>query len=156
MNDLLAERWFYIGVSVFYYSKLINNKFKLNWRQTAKFFCVTSFIFVFSLILFYILYNLLDIPYQFVVFIVYIATVIFHFSLHRIFTFEASKQNIYLNLVKYSALLLINYLLTVLVSWFVLYFYLSPYLTFCLSPLFTAASSFLFLKYFVFKFRDNF
>ena len=133
----------------------MKNYFKRNRRQLAKYFFVTIFIFLFSLVLFYILYGVLGISYQLAVTFVYVATVVCHFSLHRIYTFGASVQNIYSNTVKYGAMLLINYVLTLLVSWFVLCFYLSPYLTFYLSPPITALSSFLFLKYFVFQFKEN-
>lgn len=134
----------------------MKNYLKRNRQQLARYFLVTLFIFLFSLILFYIFYSALGISYQLAVSFVYVATVACHFSLHRSYTFGASMQNFYLNFAQYSALLLINYLLTLLVSWLVLYFHLSPYLTFCISPLVTAFSSFLFLKYLVFKFKEKF
>jgi putative flippase GtrA len=140
----------YLSYKLAAFTSLINY-LKINRLQLVRYLFITLFIFIFSIFLFYILYNLFGIAYQLTVFFVYVATVVCHFTLHRNYTFGASAQNVYLNTTKYSLLLLLNYLLTLVVAWLIILFNLSPYLTFCLSPPITALSSFVFFKHFVFK-----
>lgn len=119
--------------------------------QLAKFIGVGLVTFWINFLFFHVFYGLFHLDYRIAVSLAYVITVIFHFLLHRVFTFEAAEQHFGHNTGKYVVMLVLNYTITVVAVWFVVeVLRLSPYVGVVASTAATASTSFFFMKYFVF------
>jgi len=82
----------------------------------------------------------------------YVITVATHFLLNRSFTYSRSAKTVGLDLVKYSVMVFVNYLITLAISIVVVEFLgLSIYLGGMISIFFNGLSSFLIMNHFVFN-----
>ncbi len=63
--------------------------------------------------------EVLRLSYTLSISITYVVSVVFHFIANRLFTFEAEKTSVLIQLPKYLILLFVNYLLTILIVRFV-------------------------------------
>jgi putative flippase GtrA len=123
-------------------------------RQLAKFIIVGLLTFGINFSMFHLFYALGDLDYRISVSLAYGITVVSHFLLHRFFTFDAAGQQLFRNLGKYLAMLVLNYGITIAMAWFVVEVIgLSPYFGVIASTAATACSSFFVMKYFVFEKR---
>jgi putative flippase GtrA len=120
--------------------------------QLARFVFVGLLTFGINFSMFHLFYGLARIDYRISVSIAYAITVVCHFSLHRFFTFDAAEQQLAHNAGKYLAMLVLNYVITISMAWFVVEILgLSPYLGVVASTAATACTSFFVMKYFVFR-----
>jgi putative flippase GtrA len=128
--------------------------FAENRMQLAKFVIVGGVTFGINFFFFHLFYGLLHWDYRIAVSLSYVITVVCHFMLHRIFTFSAAEQEIAHNAGRYLLMLALNYGITLSVIWLsVEVVRLSPYIGVVASTGATASTSFLVMKYFVFKAR---
>ncbi len=120
--------------------------------QLVKFTVFGFLTFGINLFCFHIFYGMLKLNYQFSISFAYIITVASHFSLHRTFTFRASKEKAIPHIWRYVAMLVTNYLVTLFVMWLTVNIAkLSPYFGLFFSTGFSAGMSFFVMKYLVFK-----
>jgi putative flippase GtrA len=120
--------------------------------QLTKFVIVGVLTFGINFSMFHVFYALGNLDYRISVSLAYAVTVVCHFLLHRLFTFEAAEQQIVHNASKYVAMLGLNYAITLSMAWFVVEILaLSPYLGVVASTAATACTSFFVMKYFVFR-----
>jgi putative flippase GtrA len=103
---------------------------------------------------FSLFFALLHAGYQLAVSLAYVVTLCFHFLLNKIFTFGAATQKFHRNLLRYAAMLGLNYVIVIAASWITVEVVgASPYWTAVTSTAGTALSSFFVMKYFVFGAR---
>lgn len=101
---------------------------------------------------FALLYNLLKVDYKIAVSIAYFLSAIFNFLANRYFTFQSHGKDLFLHLIKYTAMLAINYLITLAVVRFIVEnLELSPYLGILGAIALTVGSGYLMAKYWVFQ-----
>jgi putative flippase GtrA len=120
--------------------------------QIAKFISVGFLTFGINFSTFHVFFGVCNWNYRLAVSLAYIITVVSHFSLNRIFTFNANQQPFVHNLRRYLYMIAINYAITLSIMGLVVDLAgLSPYLGVVASTAATASSSFFLMKYFVFK-----
>lgn len=86
----------------------------------------------------------------------YVISTAFHFLANRHFTFAAIDDKRTSQLVRYSAMWVFNYLITiVVVSVCVERYLLSPYVGVCISVLFTMITGYILARYWVFKIKEK-
>ena len=120
--------------------------------QIVKFAVIGFLTLGINFISFHLFYGLFRLDYRIAVSLAYIVTVSCHFSLHRIFTFRATDQQIAHNAGKYLFMLIMNYGITLTVVWLVVEIVgWSPYVGVIASSAATASASFFIMKYFVFQ-----
>ena len=124
-------------------------------KQLFRFGCIGFSTFVMNFLFFYLFYKLFHWDYRIAVSLAFVLTVILHFFLHRIFTFKASDQQIAHNAGKYIFMLGINYVITMIVAWFVVEILrISPSFTVIAATAVTTVMNFFLMKYFVFKSKE--
>lgn len=120
--------------------------------QIVKFISVGILTFGIYFLTFHVFFGVCSWNYRLAVSLAYIITVVSHFWMNRIFTFNANEQQIVNNLGRYLFMLAINYAITLTIMGLVVDLAgLSPYLGIVASTATTASSSFFLMKYFVFK-----
>lgn len=123
--------------------------------QITKFVVVGLITFGINFMMFHVFYGGFGLDYRISVSLAYVITVISHFLLHRFFTFEAGEQQMVQNVSRYTAMLVLNYGITVFAAWFVVELLrVSPYWSVIASTMATACTSFFVMKYFVFGQRQ--
>lgn len=86
--------------------------------------------------------------------IAYFVSTAFHFLANRHFTFRAAKERHGNQMLRYIAMWVLNYLITiVIISVCVERFQLSPYLGVCISVVFTVFTGYFLARYWVFKIK---
>ncbi len=124
-------------------------------KQLVKFVCIGFGTFGVSFSCFQLFYKPFHLDYRIAISLAYALSVIFHFSLHRIFTFGATGQQMAGNAGKYVLMLLFNYVLTLIAAWFVVeVLKISPSFIVVGSTALTASTSFFIMKYFVFSSKE--
>lgn len=120
--------------------------------QLTKFVVFGFLTFGINIFCFHLFYgSIFKLNYKVAVTIAYIVTVCSHFVLNRTFTYKAVGQKITSHVWRYVIMLVSNYLLTLLVVWFVVNIVKSsPYLGLVASTGVGAMVSFFVMKYFVF------
>ena len=103
------------------------------------------------ILMFQLLWKILYLNYRFAVTGAYLVSVIFHFSMNRIVTFQSGQGKLYHQIPKYIIMILINYLLTIgVVEVATVVMLLSPDVGVLLSVAVTVITGYLMLKYWVF------
>lgn len=122
-------------------------------RRTAFFYCLAGGLSAVAyFLLFSILWQEFHINYKISISIAYIISILVHFTMNRKVTFQHHEKNIHRQLPKYSAMVLINYLITMLVVHIIVIdFNLSPYFGVIFGIGLTVLSGYLMSKYWVFK-----
>ncbi len=127
-------------------SYLIRHKWQL-----VRFVIVGIVTFAINLSMVWIFYGKAKLDYRIAVSIAYIITVVIHFFMNRSFTFRQESDKAVFDVVKYSTLPILNYIITLIVNTFTVELLgLTPYFGIFFSTLFTAISSFILMKHFVF------
>jgi putative flippase GtrA len=115
---------------------------------------VATFLINFSS--FHVFYDTFKTPYLAAASLAYFVTVVSHFLANKYFTFAAGAQPVGHNVPRYLAMLALNYLITVASSSTVVeIFHASPYWGVVVATFFTAFSSYVLMRYFVFKLRTE-
>src|SRR5437879_4172784 len=84
--------------------------------------------------IFTVMWKCLSFNYKIAVTIAYLISVVFHFIANRKVTFKNRNNNVIHQMAKFSVMLVINYILTMMiVTWGVSYLSISPYLGVILS-----------------------
>jgi len=99
---------------------------------------------------FTIFYEYFHLNYNIAISIAYMLAVTFHFIVNRRVTFKAHGHALNRQLLKYLVMLGINYGITLLVMYIIVYFSLSPYLGMVFSIGVTIVSGYLIAKIWVF------
>lgn len=129
-------------------------RFFLRYVEFVRFLLVGVFTLLVNLAIFYLSIEIFDIDLTESVGIAYWITVLLHFMLNRQFTFRAENQSIVANIIRYSIMLLFNFLLTLVGLWITIQvLHLSPYFNVFFSTTTSAVSSYVLMKYFVFRIR---
>lgn len=124
--------------------------------QLMKFAHVGFLLFGVNFLIFHLFYGLFHLDYRISISIAYATGVLLHFALHRKYTFRASSQQLAQTAGKYFLMLLLNYLLTLAVSWFVVEVgRLPPSFTVVASTTVTTGTGFFMMKYFVFLAKES-
>ena len=125
--------------------------------QLAKFVVVGVVTFAINFLSFHLFFDVLfQWDYRIAVSLAYVITVICHFSLHRIFTFKATEQQLGHNAAKYMIMLAVNYGITLTVVWLAVEVARSsPYIGVVASAATTASMSFFLMKYVVFRKKEG-
>ena len=102
-------------------------------------------------LMFQLLWKILDLNYRFAVTGAYFVSVMFHFSMNRIITFQSGQGKLYLQIPRYIAMIVINYLITIAVVEVTVRVMLrSPNVGMLLSVVITVITGYLLSKYWVF------
>ena len=121
-----------------------------------KFTLIGTLLFSVNFLIFHLFYGVFNLDYRISISIAYATGVLLHFALHRKYTFRASSQQLAQTAGKYFLMLLLNYLLTLAVSWFVVEVgRLPPSFTVVASTTVTTGTGFFMMKYFVFKAKES-
>ncbi len=119
--------------------------------QLAKFAFVGVVTFCINFSCFHVLYRFAALDYKVAVSLAYAFTVIAHFLLNRIFTFQVAEVAMVRHTWRYLAMLALNYALSLAVVWIAVEIVkTSPYFGVVASTAATAGVSFFVMKYFVF------
>src|SRR5450631_3722923 len=86
-------------------------------RQLLKFIIVGLITFGINFASFHLCYGVLAFGYKLAVSLAYVAAVVAHFLLHRIFTFRASDQALHDHTWRYLLMLALNYAISLSVVW---------------------------------------
>lgn len=125
---------------------IINNK-----KSILAFLTVGALAAVINFTTFTILFNVTNLNYEIITSIAYIFSVVFHFTANRSFTFKSRNISMVNQLPKYSGMVLLNYLITLLVMRFTVeVLHLSPYLGNVFAITTTVGICYLLSKYWVF------
>lgn len=125
-----------------------------HFKELWRFGLVGILTFGVNFLSFSLFFGLLHAGYQLAVSLAYVVTVCFHFFLNKVFTFGAAAQKFHRNLLRYVAMLGLNYVITITASWITVEVVgASPYWAVVASTAGTALSSFFVMKYFVFSAR---
>lgn len=130
--------------------------FKVNFYQLIKFIFIGVVTFGINFLSFHCFYGICAFDYKIAVTFAYMLTVISHFILHRVFTFQVkgNEQQLGHNIFKYSLMLTLNYMTTITVMWMTVeIIHGSAYFGLIASTAATASLSFFIMKYFVFSMR---
>lgn len=101
---------------------------------------------------FSLLFGLMHAHYRVAVSLAFAVTVVCHFFLNKTFTFDARAHKVRSSAPRYGALLALNYGIAMAASWLTVEVAgASPYLAVVASTAGTSLSSFLSMKYFVFR-----
>jgi putative flippase GtrA len=101
----------------------------------------------------WLFYGLIALDYRFAVTLAYIITVVAHFLLNRMFTYNKGESHIIGHIGRYGVMLAINYAITISVSIATVEVCgLSPYIGVIFATGATACSSFFLMKDFVFSY----
>lgn len=120
--------------------------------QIARFGLVGIITFILNYAMVWLFYGLIALNYRVAVSFAYIITVCAHFMLNRTFVYNKGGSTLFSHLGKYGGMLLINYLTTLAISMgTVEVCRLTPYYGVLFATGGTAFSSFLLMKYFVFR-----
>lgn len=123
-----------------------------NFPEIWRFVVVGTVAFAIYSLSFSLLYETLHAHYRLALSLAYALTVCCHFFLHKLFTFDARANRIRTSAPRYGMLLAVNYLLTLALSGIVVDLCGgSPYLALFVTTGGTSLSSFLSMKYFVFR-----
>jgi putative flippase GtrA len=132
------------------------NYLLMHYLQILKFVVVGVTTFFINLSFFHLFFGVLNIDYEIAISFSYLITVLSHFTLHRVFTFNVKNQFLTGNAVKYLGMLGLNYVITLTAMWLVVNVATySPYFGVIASTGLTAFTSFFVMKYFVFNKRDS-
>lgn len=131
------------------------NYFKANYHQMIKFILIGITTFCINFLSFHFFYSACTLNYKIATSLAYTITVISHFTLNRIFTFEIKGNEHQLSHIrKYFLMLIFNYITTITVMWLTVeVIHASPYLGLVASTAATASTSYFVMKYFVFSNR---
>lgn len=122
------------------------------FREIGRFVLVGGVTFLLNLATFYLFFRALRLDYWLAATLAYVITVLCHFAGNRQFTFRAWRQPIARNVARYGLALLVNYLVTLSVTWLVLgEMGLPAYAAVMCYTLANATTSFLLMKYHVFR-----
>ena len=120
--------------------------------QLFKFGCIGLATFVMNVVCFQMFYSQFHWDYRIAVSLAFVITVILHFSLHRTVTFKATGQQMAHHAGKYILMLGFNYVITMIVAWFVVeVFRMSPSFIVVVATAVTMVINFFLMQYFVFK-----
>lgn len=120
--------------------------------QLFKFVCIGLITFGNNFLFFQVFYKQFHWDYRIAVSLAFVLTVILHFSLHRIITFNATGRQIMHHAGKYILMLGLNYVITMIIAWFVVEILrISPSLIVVGATAVTTVINFFLMKYFVFK-----
>ena len=124
---------------------------RVNFWVLFRFGIVGMMTFLINIGSFRVFFDTFKLPYLGAASLAYFVTVFCHFLANKFFTFSAHGQSMSHNLPRYLAMLLINYLITILSSWVVVELVrASPYWGVVVATVGTAISSYTLMKYFVF------
>ena len=136
-------------LSIFYY-------IKNNIKQIILFTIIGLITFALNFILIFFTNEVLELNYKVAISISYFITVLFHFNLHRIYTFRGHDSSVIKHGFRYLIMLFINYCITLVTAIIVVDFSgIKPYYSILFSVPLTAFSSFIIMKYLVFKKVDS-
>lgn len=138
--------------------KALSNYISTHRQQLFKFIIIGITTFIINFSLFHVFYGSFKLNLKLATSLAYFITVMSHFLLHRVITFEIKKNNQSLskNIAKYFVMLAINYITTLLVMWITVNVaHLSAYFGVVFSTAATAVLSFLTMKYYVFMSNNN-
>ncbi|EKD71439.1 MAG: hypothetical protein ACD_46C00181G0004 [uncultured bacterium] len=136
-----------------YIMKFLLNYLMQNQNQIIKFIVIGFTTFCINFLSFHFFYGICILNYKIATTFAYSITVVSHFTLHRIITFEVKRneQHLGLHVGKYLFMLIINYIITITVMWATVeIIHGSAYIGLIASTMATASSSFFIMKYFVF------
>jgi len=136
-----------MNISIYSYKKFLTEN--LNSILAFLFVGGSTFIIYWSvleLILHYIKFN-----FYIAVTIAYFIGVLFHFTVNRSFVFKANQQNIKIQSLKYSCVLVINYLINLICMFIIVKLLdLLPFIGIAVSTFITAGSNYFIFKYWTF------
>lgn len=122
------------------------------FRELQRFAVVGVATFFLNLSLFYSLVNFLQLDYRHAVSYAYVITVLCHFAANKSFTFGARQQPLGRNATRYAVMLVVNYCVTLAVSWLVIGWWGLPgYVAVLCYTAANATTSFLLMKHIVFQ-----
>ena len=126
---------------------------KLFDKRTFLFYCLAGGLSALVYFCFFsLLWQMIHMNYKIAVSIAYVMSVVVHFTMNRRLTFRGHGKNLRKHLMKYSVMILINYLITMLVVHMVVEkIHLSPYFGVVAAIGATVMSGYLMAKYWVFK-----
>ncbi len=111
--------------------------------------CLTAALY-FSL--FALLWQFLGINYRLAISMTYVASVLFHFSVNRRFTFKAHGQHLGQQMLRYGCMVAINYVVTLTVMYLVVEIAAwTPYLGVLLAIAVNVSSNFMLSRFWVFR-----
>jgi putative flippase GtrA len=132
--------------------KIVIAYFKTHFWQIFRFGLVGGTTFTLYLSLTVLFFDILSLDYRVAVSISYVMTVVTHFLLNRYFTYQAGADFLGVAIYRYLMLLGLNYLNTMIITSIVVeQLKLTPYHGIIFSVLITSMTSFLIMKYYVFK-----
>lgn len=131
--------------------KLIKGFIKTNRKSILAFLTVGALAAVINFGIFTLLFKTTHLNYEIITSIAYICSVIFHFTANRSFTFKSQNISMSHQLPKYSGMVLLNYVVTLLVMRGVVDgLQLSPYIGNIFAIGMTVGTGYLISKYWVF------
>lgn len=122
------------------------------YRELQRFVLVGIATFILNLSAFYFFFRLMQLDYRHAISYAYVITVVSHFAANKLFTFSARKQPVGHNAARYGVMLVLNYCITLAVSWLLIgRLGLPGYIAVLCYTLGNALMSFVLMKYVVFK-----
>lgn len=111
--------------------------------------CFTALIYF---LVFAFFWHLMGINYKSSVSIAYLVAVLFHFSTNRRLTFKAHGANLFRHMIKYMAMVILNYLVTLFIMYIIVEkLNLTPYVGIVIAIATNINSNFLMSRYWVFR-----
>ena len=100
--------------------------------------------------------EVLELDYRIAVSVAYVIAVSFHFAANRKFTFRVADNGVIRQSIRYSGVLMINYVITIsIVSFFVSNHGVSTYLSAVISIVVTVGIGYLASKFWVFRNKES-
>lgn len=128
------------------------NYFVVNVWELMRFGFVGGLTFLINFLTFTWLFSRLQLDYRVAATGAYFVTVCCHFTLHKLFTFDAGRQQLTKNIPRYIGMLALNYVITLAAFWLTVeVFRIAPLYGVVVSTASTAFSSYVVMKYVVFK-----
>jgi putative flippase GtrA len=122
-----------------------------HFGELCRFGVVGVVTFGINFLLFSLFFGLLHADYRVAVSLAYVITVCCHFTLNKVFTFDATSDRLRQSAFRYGLLLGLNYTIALSTTWLtVAAIGASPYFGVIAATAGTATSSFFVMKYFVF------
>ena len=120
------------------------------WKL-IRFTIVGASTFVINFSFLWLFFEIFKFDYRIAITFAYLLTVVVHFILHRSFTYRQVGEDIGPHSLKYFAMLIVNYLITLSISTATVeLFNLSAYMGIIFSTFFTPIFNFLFMNHFIF------
>lgn len=121
-------------------------------KELQRFAVVGVTTFALNLSTFYFFFKFLEFDYRHAVSFAYVITVLCHFAASKLFTFGARQQPLGRNAARYAVMLLVNYCVTLAMSWLIIgRLGLPGYVAVLCYTAANATTSFLLMKYIVFQ-----